>query len=137
MGILDEVVKGVAGKFLRGGAQNPLLDIALGLITNLQTGGLSGLLQQVQNKGLGDAAASWVSTGENQPVSGQQVQNALGSEQIQQIAERIGISKGDVSGGLASLLPQIIDKLTPNGQLPESGSLDQSLGMIKKLLSGT
>ena len=139
MGIFDGVLKGLAGKFLGGGSQsqNPLLDIAMNLITNPQTGGLTGLVEMFNNKGLGNTMSSWISTGQNQPVSGQQIQNVLGGEQIQQIVQKLGIPQGDVTNGLASLLPQIIDKLTPNGQLPESGSLDQSLGMIKKLLSGT
>ena len=71
MGILDEMAKGVLGKALGGGSsQNPLMDIVLGLITNPQTGGLQGLIQTFKEKGLGDAVSSWISTGENQPVSG-------------------------------------------------------------------
>ena len=135
MGLLD-LVKGVAGKFLggSGGAQNPLLDIALGLINNPKVGGLTGLLETFKSKGLGDAVSSWISTGQNQPVSGEQIQHVIGKEQIQQIAEKIGISKGEVSSGLASILPEIIDKLTPNGTLPESGLLQQGLSLVKKQL---
>ena len=132
MGLLDEVIKGVAGKFLGAGGQNPLMDIVLSLITNPQTGGLQGLIQMFKEKGLGDAVSSWVSTGENQPVSGEQVQHALGGNFIQQIAEQIGSSKSEVSGGLANLLPEIIDKLTPNGSLPESNQLQQGLELLKK-----
>jgi len=134
MGLLGEMVKGLAGKFLGGGAgtQNPLLDIALGLINNPKVGGLTGLLETFKSKGLGDAVSSWISTGQNQPVSGEQIQHVLGKEQIQQIAEKIGIPKGEVSSGLASILPEIIDKLTPNGKLPESGSLEQGLSLLKK-----
>ena len=136
MGLLDQIVKGLAGKFLGGGAgtQNPLLDIALGLINNPQEGGLTGLLETFKGKGLGDAVSSWISTGQNQPVSGEQITHVLGKEQIQQIAEKIGIPKGEVSSGLASILPQIIDKLTPNGTLPESGLLEQGLSLVKKQL---
>ena len=136
MGLLDQIVKGLAGKFLGGGAgtQNPLLDIALGLINNSQAGGLTGLLETFKGKGLGDAVSSWISTGQNQPVSGEQIQHVLGKEQIQQIAEKIGIPKGEVSSGLASILPEIIDKLTPNGTLPESGMLEQGLSLLKKQL---
>ena len=136
MGLLDQIVKGLAGKFLGGGAgtQNPLLDIALGLINNPQAGGLTGLLETFKGKGLGDAVSSWISTGQNQPVSGEQIQHVLGKEQIQQIAEKIGIPKGEVSSGLASILPEIIDKLTPNGTLPESGMLEQGLSLLKKQL---
>jgi uncharacterized protein YidB (DUF937 family) len=132
MGLLDEIIKGVAGKFLGGGGQNPLMDIVLGLISNPQTGGLQGLIQTFKEKGLGDAVSSWISTGENQPVSGDQIQHALGGNLIQQIAEQLGSSKSEVSGSLSNLLPQIIDKLTPNGTLPDSDSLQQRLSSLKK-----
>jgi len=133
MGIFDEMAKGLLGKVLGGGSsQNPLMDILLGLITNPQTGGLQGLIQTFKEKGLGDAVSSWVSTGENQPVSGDQIQHALGGNFIQQIAQQLGSSKSEVSGGLANLLPEIIDKLTPNGSLPESNQLQQGLELLKK-----
>ena len=133
MGFLDEKAKGLLGKVLGGGgSQNPLMDIVLGLITNPQTGGLQGLIQTLKEKGLGDAVSSWISTGENQSVSGDQMQHALGSNFIQQIAQQLGSSKSEVSGGLANLLPDIIDKLTPTGKLPEGDQLLQGLEMLKK-----
>ncbi len=137
MGLLDEVIKGVSGKFLGGGGQNPLMDIVLGLVTNPQTGGLQGLIQKFKEKGLGDAVSSWISIGENQSVSGDQIQHALGGNLIQQIAEQLGSSKTEISGGLSDLLPQIIDKLTPNGTLPDGDSLQQGLNSLKKNLLNT
>jgi len=138
MGILDEMAKGLLGKVLGGGSsQNPLMDIVLGLITNPQTGGLQGLIQTFKEKGLGDAVSSWISTGENQPVSGDQIQHALGGNFIQQIAEQLGSSKSEVSGSLSNLLPQIIDKLTPSGTLPEGDVLNQGLNRLKKDLLGS
>jgi len=137
MGLLDEVIKGVAGKSLGGGGQNPLMDIVLGLVTNPQTGGLQGLIQKFKEKGFGDAVSSWISTGENQSVSGDQIQHALGGNLIQQIAEQLGSSKTEISGGLSDLLPQIIDKLTPNGTLPDGDSLQQGLNSLKKNLLNT
>ncbi len=137
MGLLDEVIKGVAGKSLGGGGQNPLMDIVLGLVTNPQTGGLKGLIQKFKEKGFGDAVSSWISTGENQSVSGDQIQHALGGNLIQQIAEQLGSSKTEISGGLSDLLPQIIDKLTPNGTLPDGDSLQQGLNSLKKNLLNT
>jgi len=131
--ILDEMAKGLLGKVLGGGSsQNPLMDIVLGLITNPQTGGLQGLIQTLKEKGLGDAVSSWISTRENQSVSGDQIQHALGGNFIQQIAEQLGSSKPQVSGSLRNLLPEIIDKLTPNGSLPESDQPHQGLEMLKK-----
>ena len=133
MGILDEMAKGLLGKVLGGGSsQNPLMDIVLGLITNPQTGGLQGLIQTFKEKGLGDAVSTWISTGENQSVSGDQIQHAMGGNFIQQIAEQLGSSKSEVSGGLANLLPDIIDKLTPTGKLPEGDQLSQGLEVLKK-----
>ena len=133
MGLLDGMAKGLLGKVLGGGgSQNPLMDIVLGLITNPQTGGLQGLIQTFKEKGLGDAVSSWISTGENQPVTGDQIQHALGGNLIQQIAEQLGSSKSEVSGGLSNLFPEIIDKLTPNGSLPENDQLHQGLELLKE-----
>jgi len=133
MGFLGEMAKGLFAKVLGGGSsQNPLMDIVLGLITNPQAGGLQGLIQTFKEKGLGDAVSSWISTGENQPVSGEQIQHALGGNLIQQIAEELGSSKSEVSGSLANLLPEIINKLTPNGSLPESDQLHQGLELLKE-----
>ena len=133
MGLLDQIVKGLAGKFLcgGGGAQNPLLDIALSLLSNPQTGGLGGLAETFKNKGLGDIMSSWISTGQNLPISSGQIQQVLGSDLVQQFAKKLGASNEDVSGGLASLLPGLIDKLTPNGQLPGKDVLEQGLRKLK------
>jgi len=136
MGLLDELVKGMAGKVLGGGGQqNPLLDIVMGLLSNPQTGGLSGLVETFTKKGLGGAMSSWISTGQNLPVTGDQIQQALGQQQIQQYAQKLGSSSQDVSGGLASLLPEIIDKLTPDGKVPAQDSLQQTLSALVKTLS--
>ncbi len=133
MGLLDGVAKGLLGKVLGGStSQNPLIDIVLGLISNPETGGLQGLIQTFKEKGLGDAMSSWISTGENQSVSGDQIQHALGGNFIQQIAQQLGSSKSEVAGSLANLLPEIIDKLTPTGKLPEGNQLSQGLEMLKK-----
>lgn len=136
MGLFDEIVKGVTGKLLGGGGESPLLNVLMGLINNPQTGGLSGLLQMFSGKGLGDAVSSWISTGENLPISADQIQNALGGQEIQQIAQQLGASREDTASGLAALLPQIVDHLTPEGRLPEGGALEEALNMLKGRFSG-
>jgi uncharacterized protein YidB (DUF937 family) len=131
MGILDGIIKGLGGKFFGGASQGDLIEQVISLINNPQTGGLSGLVEQFTGKGMGGLVSSWIGTGENQPVSGEQIEQAFGSEKIQEIAQKLGISGTKASGGLAALLPQVIDKLTPDGQVPDSGMLEQGLSMLK------
>ena len=136
MGLLDQVIGGLAGKLTGSGDQSKLLDSVMGLINNPETGGLTGLVQSFKDKGLGNAISSWISTGENLPVSGEQIQQVVNSEKIQQIAGKLGISGPEVSNVLAGLLPQVIDKLTPNGTLPEGGLVEQGLNLLKNKLLG-
>ncbi|UCV28180.1 YidB family protein [Ferribacterium limneticum] len=131
MGLLDSVVGALAGG--QSGGDNPLLNIVMQLINNPQTGGLGGLVQSFQQGGLGNIVNSWVSTGQNLPISAEQIQEILGGGQLQNIASQLGVSTEQASGSLADLLPQVVDKLTPNGQLPEGGDLlAQGLDMLKK-----
>ena len=136
MGLLDGLLGSVVGKVMGGGQQgNALMDMAMGLLNNPQSGGLSGLLEKFKASGLGDQAASWVGTGENAPVSGDQMQTALGGDFINQIASKLGVDASQASGGLAQLLPTLIDKLTPNGAVPADGDqLAQGLAGLRKLL---
>lgn len=136
MGLLDELAGGLAGKLSSGGDKNKLLESIMGLINNPQTGGLSGLAQMFKDKGLGDAISSWISTGKNLPVSADQIKHVLGAGQIQQISKDAGVPQEEVSKGLAGLLPEIIDKLTPEGKVPESDMLAQGLNMLKNKLFG-
>ena len=133
MGLLDSVL----GSLSQGGSGsggNPLLETVLSMVNNPDTGGLAGLLQKVQENGLGNVADSWVSTGKNLPISPDQLQNALGSGELGSLAEKLGMSTGDVSSQLADLLPGVVDKLTPNGQVPDMGSLGDLLGSLTKRL---
>jgi len=133
MGLLDSVL----GSLSQGGSGsggNPLLETVLSMVNNPETGGLAGLLQKLQESGLGNVADSWVSTGKNLPISADQVQEALGSGALGDIASKLGLSTGDVSSQLADLLPGVVDKLTPNGQVPDMGSLGDLLGSLTKRL---
>jgi uncharacterized protein YidB (DUF937 family) len=131
MGFLDQIVGGLKDKLAGSGAQGSLMESVIGLINNPETGGLAGLVQKFKDRDLGSAVNSWVSTGENQSVSGEQIQRVIGNEHIQQIAEKTGVSKEELPNMLAGLLPQVIDKLTPNGTLPEGNLLEQGLSMLK------
>jgi uncharacterized protein YidB (DUF937 family) len=129
MGFLDEIAsKAVASA---GGSSNPMVAAVLQMIQN-QPGGISGLLQQFHEKGLGELVNSWVGSGENAQISPDQVQKVLGTEQVQQVAEKAGISPEAASSKLAEYLPMIVDKLTPNGQVPEQGSLlETGMNLLK------
>ena len=127
MGLLDSVL----GSLTQGGSGNQLLDSVIAIVNNPQTGGLEGLVKSFQDKGLGGIVDSWVSTGQNLPISADQIQQALGSGQLGSLAEKLGMSHGDASSRLAQLLPHVVDKLTPNGQIPDSGVLGQLLGSLK------
>ena len=134
MGFLDEMAsKAVASAGV--GNANPIVSAVLQMIQN-QPGGLSGLLQQFHEKGLGSLVGSWVGTGQNLAVSSDQVQQVLGSEQVRQVAAKAGISPELASSKLAEFLPMIVDKLTPNGQMPEQGGLLESgLNLLKSFES--
>jgi uncharacterized protein YidB (DUF937 family) len=136
MGFLDELAGGLSGKLFGGGDKNKLFESIMGLVNNPQTGGLSGLVQMFKDKGIGDAMSSWISTGKNLPVSAEQIKQALGADQIQQISNNVGVSQEEASKGLAGLLPEIIDKLTPDGEVPESNMITQGLNMLKGKLFG-
>ena len=131
MGLLDSIA-GMAGQALSSGSgSNPLLQDVLGMLQN-HPGGIGGLVEQFQSKGLGDIASSWVGKGENLPISGEQLQGVLGSDVVSSMAAKFGVSQDQI----AQFLPQIVDKLTPNGAV-ESGGLDvgKALGMLQGLFN--
>jgi uncharacterized protein YidB (DUF937 family) len=137
MSILDQVVGAVTGKMNAAqGGQSSLLEAVVGLVSNSKAGGLSGLVQAFANKGLGDIASSWVSTGKNLPISPEQIRAVLGDGQIAQIAQKLGLSNQDASSGLAELLPNVVDKLTPGGSVPAPDVLQQGLSLLKSKFLG-
>ena len=139
MGLLDSVLGAVTGGQQQGGAaagglgglggligmvaSNPqMLQAITGMLSNDGAqGGLGGLMAKFQQAGLGDAAKSWVGSGENHAVTGDQMSSALGADTISDLAAKMGVSQGEAAGSLASMLPGLIDKLTPHGAAPEGG----------------
>lgn len=137
MGSFDNLLKAGLSSTAGGSEQHPGTSLATGILemlTSQQTGGLQGLVQRFTQSGLGDVVSSWVSTGPNLPVSGGQIHSALGSEAISSLAQRAGIAPDTASSMLAQVLPGIVDKLTPEGQIPEGGNLlEQGLSILKGL----
>jgi uncharacterized protein YidB (DUF937 family) len=119
-----------------GGMHSGLLQHVLGMAGDSSTGGLGGLVDKLKAGGLGSAVSSWVGNGPNQSVSPDQVQSALGSDQIQQLAQKFGLPASSVSGHLAQILPEVISHLTPSGAVPQQGELQSMLGMLRGKLSG-
>ena len=149
MGLLDSLI-GAAAEAASGASQGQRapatagglpggLDpqMLIGLVGALlaSSGGLQGLLAKLQSGGLGDAVQSWIGTGANQPVSGDQLGSALGPDLMGQIAAQLGGSQAQASGTLADLLPGLIDQLTPKGQLPADNDMG-GLGGLGALLGG-
>lgn len=136
MGLMD-MVTGALGNAGGSGGNNPLLDSVVKMLTDSsQGGGLAGIVKAFQDKGLGDQMASWVGSGQNLPISADQIKSALSGGQLGQIASQLGINEQQAAGGLADILPQVVDKLTPGGQMPEGDLMAQGLDMLKGKLFG-
>ncbi len=119
----------------QGGGQAELLRMVLGLLANDgQGGGLAGLMQKFQAAGLGEQMNSWVGTGQNLPVSAEQLGGVFGQDQMGQMAERMGLSTGDLGAQLSQMLPQAVDQFTPGGQAPAGGlgDLGDLLGQLMR-----
>jgi len=136
MGLLDEIVAKVSGMLGRDeGEQSGLLEGIMQMLDSKGSGGLGGLVQSFQEKGFGSIISSWIGTGENQPISADQLQQVLGSDVMQNIAAKAGIPPEELSGKLAEFLPGVIDKLTPDGTIPEGGLLEKGLEFLKGKIS--
>jgi uncharacterized protein YidB (DUF937 family) len=123
MGILDSLM-GAAG-----GGGNPLE--AITQVLGSHDEGLNGLLKGFEAAGLGAVAQSWVSKGANLPISAEQIQAVLGSAPVAAFARKLGVDPKDAAGHLAQLLPQVVDHLTPEGQVP-TGALGALEGLLDK-----
>lgn len=134
MGLFDSIAKQVLGGAVAG-HQDKMSD-ALGGILN-QVGGIQGLLGKAKEMGIEKTVSSWVSTGENEPVNPDQINNLLGAETVQNVAQKLGFNVQQVLPLLAQFMPMIIDKLTPGGQIDQGATSAQGLdlgGVISSVL---
>lgn len=92
-------------------------------------GGLTGIINQLKNNGLGQQVQSWIGHGQNQPISGTDVQRAVDPNQLQQMAQQQGMSPDEYSSHVAQALPDMVDKATPEGMVPQ-----QSSGNLRNML---
>lgn len=119
MGLLEQILGGVAGQ-LSGGQlgtdQQALVKLALQLVNNYP-GGLQGLIAQFTSSGLGRHVQSWESTGQNLPISADQIMQVLGGAKLQDLAQQVGMTQEQAANGLADVLPEIVNQLTPSGTI--------------------
>jgi uncharacterized protein YidB (DUF937 family) len=108
MGMFDGILGGLVGA--------GMVSVVNGVLE--QHGGLSGIVRQLESNGLGNTVQSWVSAGPNQPVSPDDLHRALGPDLLQQLAAKSGLSVQDLTQTLSQVLPQVVDKMTPNGVVP-------------------
>lgn len=132
MGLLDSAFN-MFGNAQQSSMLDPktrLLQAVLSLLSdNGQTGGLNGLVERFQEAGLGHIIGSWIGPGQNLPISGEQIRQALGNGSLEQISEETGLTQDETANHLSEMLPQLVDRLTPDGMAPQGG-----LGNVSALL---
>ena len=129
MGLFDSLASSMLGKL--GGEKGAIAQVAVDLFN--QNGGLPGVLEKFKAAGFTDEVASWVGKGANLQISAEQITQVLGSATIQSAANKLGINSSEISAKIAEYLPQVIDRMTPNGEVgKDSGNLLATLlGMLK------
>jgi len=133
MGLLDEVMSmaGVAGN--QQDQHATALSAIISYVNSPQVGGVAGLEKMFQQGGLGSVFSSWVSSGQSLPISADQLQSVLHSGAFQAAAQKAGLNPDQLSGMMSTLLPHLVDKLSPNGQLADGSSLQS---ILKGLAAG-
>jgi uncharacterized protein YidB (DUF937 family) len=124
MGLLNDIENQLGGS---QGSQN-LLAAITSLISN--NGGLSGIISRFTQNGLGEHVQSWVGNGPNMAVTGDHIRQVFGSQQVQQTAQQLGLEHSQASNMIASILPSLIDKLTPHGQAVSDAEAQQGLSAL-------
>ena len=131
MGLLDDIKDKIGGKPGQGGDTGQAGDGGLQSLTKLLSanGGVQGIMAKLTSSGLGQQVQSWVGTGENKPVSGAQVSQALDTDSLNKMAQETGSTPEKVSDDVAKVLPEVVDKATPDGQVPKQGDDPLSKGV--------
>jgi uncharacterized protein YidB (DUF937 family) len=111
-----------------GGQKDDLMSSIMQLLGG--QGGLQNLISQFDAKGLGNVIGSWVGTGQNKSISPDQLQNVLGSDVLGGIASKLGLNVNDLSGQLSNLLPEVVDKLTPEDKVPEGDIMSKGMDLL-------
>jgi uncharacterized protein YidB (DUF937 family) len=134
-GLLGGLLGGKRGGGSGGGAGNlaMLAPVLLPVLAKLLSGGgLQRILAGAKQQGLGDKANSWVGTGENKQVSPDELRRAVGDDTIREAAAQAGVSEDEAAAGLATLLPQVVDRMTPAGQVPDEAEVDAAAAELER-----
>ena len=124
MNLMDSLKSAIGG----GNKQNDLMSIIMSIIGG--QGGINNLISQFAAKGLGDVINSWIGTGKNLPISGDQLQSVFGKDKISQLADKVGMDNNTFTSQLSNLLPQVIDNLTPGGKVPGGDIMSKGMDML-------
>jgi uncharacterized protein YidB (DUF937 family) len=127
MGLMDEVLAMAGSSGAQQGQHASALTAIMTYINSPQVGGVAGLQNMFQQGGLGSIVSSWIGNGQNLPVSASQLQNVLHGGALQQAAQQAGMDPSQLTGMMSSLLPHLVDKLSPNGQVPDASALQKML----------
>jgi uncharacterized protein YidB (DUF937 family) len=137
MSIFDEALSKASALFSDPEQTNGVFKLVVELLNKPEIGGISGLIKLFQEKGLEGIISSWIGTGENLPISAEQIQQILGGDEMQKIANNTSLPVQNIAADLSKLLPLVIDKLTPNGEVSDSNSLlALGLDFLKGKLAG-
>jgi uncharacterized protein YidB (DUF937 family) len=124
MDILNTIQSALGG----GDKKDDLMSSVIGLLGG--QGGLNNLISQFDAKGLGDIIGSWVGTGQNKSISPDQLKGVLGDDTLKNIASKLGLDSNAVTSQLSNLLPDVVDKLTPDGKVPDGDILSQATDLL-------
>ena len=127
MGFLDDISAKLGGQ---NGQEGGIASLQRMFSDN---GGLHGMTSKLTNSGLGQQVQSWVGTGDNKPISGSQVQQAMDPNEIHQMAAKAGMSDEECSEQVAQALPEMVNKATPQGQMPDSDPFSKGMDAVKRM----
>lgn len=133
MGLLEEVLAVVGSSSAQQVQHTTAIGAILSYVNSPQVGGVAGLQRMFEQGGLGSIASSWIGSGQNLPISASQLQNVLDNGALQEAAQKAGMDPSELTNLMSTLLPHLVDKLTPNGQVPDTSALQQ---MMKGLAAG-
>ncbi len=130
MGLLDSLMGSLKGGSKREG-KSQIADMLMQMVGSPEIGGMQGLVKMFQDGGLGSEVMSWIGKGKNMPVSVDQIMQIFSKGKLTEIASKLGISEKKAAAGIKDLLPNIIDKLTPEGDVPDDDMLSKGIDMLK------